>query len=58
MTDLKYLYVHAIAWLFALYSFISAWSRRCHCYNYDFWVLPSVLWVMVVTHSARCMKSV
>ncbi len=41
MTDLKYLYVHALAWLFALYSSISAWSRRRHCYNYGFWVFPS-----------------
>ena len=41
MTDLKLLYVHSLAWLFALYLSISAWSRRRHCYNYDFWVFPS-----------------
>lgn len=40
MTDLQFLYVHALARLLALYLSIYAWSRRCHCYNYDFWVLP------------------
>ena len=37
MANLNYLYVHA------LYLSISAWSRRRHCYNCGFWVIPS--WV-------------
>ena len=41
MTDFRYLYIHDLAWLFALSLSISAWSRRRHWYDCDFWVFPS-----------------
>lgn len=41
MTDFKYLYIHALAWLLAL-DFLSsfAFSRRGICSTSDFWVIP------------------
>ena len=40
MTDLNFSIRTCPSLAFALYLSLSAGSRRCHCYNYDFWAPP------------------